>query len=189
MIFEQAPIAGAWIVRPQRLADERGFFARLWCRDEFAERGIDLPMLQTSMSNNVRRGTLRGLHFTAEPSTECKLVRCQRGTIHDVIVDLRSESPTFMEHFAIVLSSQEGTALYVPHGVAHGFQTLVDDCEVHYMMTEPYRADLAQGVRHDDPAFGIRWPLPVSMIHDRDRRYPLFDATAARQRSTSAEVR
>lgn len=181
MIFEATSVAGAWVVRPQRLRDERGYFTRVWCREEFAGINVNLSMEQASVSYNIRKGTLRGLHYTAAPSAECKLVRCQRGAIFDVIVDLRPESPTYMTHFAIELDVDGGVALFVPQGVAHGFQTLADHSEIHYMMTEAYIAEHARGVRYDDPAFGIRWPLPVSAIHDRDRDYPPFDPDAWRR--------
>jgi dTDP-4-dehydrorhamnose 3,5-epimerase len=174
VIFEATPIPGAFLVRLERLEDERGFFARAWCRDEFAARGIEVEMVQASVSFNRRAGTLRGMHYAKPPAREGKLVRCSRGTIHDVILDLRPDSPAFRRHAAWVLDDDAHDALYIPPGVAHGFQTLVDDCEILYMMTEAYRPQLAAGVRFDDPAFGIRWPLPVSVMAERDRSYPGF---------------
>lgn len=174
MRFEATAVAGAWFVSPEPAADERGYFARLWCRDEFAARGIRIEMPQASVSFSRSAGTVRGLHFAKAPAREGKLVRCQRGRIFDVLVDLRADSPSYLAHMAVELDAERHHALYVPPGVAHGFQTLVDGCEVHYMMTEPYRPELAAGVRHDDPAFGIAWPLPVSAIAERDRTYPDF---------------
>ena len=174
MTFEPTAILGAFLVRIERREDERGYFARLWCRDEFAAHGIPVAMVQASVSCNRLAGTLRGMHYTRHPSSEGKLVRCSRGRIHDVVLDLRRESASYMKHFATVLDDRCHDALYIPQGVAHGFQTLVDDCEIHYMMTEAYRADLADGVRFDDPAFGIVWPAPVTCIADRDRSYPSF---------------
>lgn len=179
MIFEPTPIAGAFAVLPVRNEDERGFFARSWCRDEFAAQGVEVDMVQASVSFNRCAGTLRGMHFARPPSVEAKLVRCTRGRLHDVILDLRPASPTYLKHHSLVLDDLRRNALYVPPGVAHGFQTLVDDCEVLYMMTETYRADLADGVRFDDPAFGIEWPLPVMCISERDRTYPSFAPAGA----------
>lgn len=180
MNFEPLAVEGAYLVRPDRHEDERGFFARLWCRDEFAARGIPLAMVQENVSHNRRAGTVRGMHFAAAPALEGKLVRCERGRILDVIVDLRPDSASFLRHAAIELDDRDRAALYVPPQVAHGFQTLVDDADVHYLMTEAYRPELARGVRHDDPAFGIRWPLPVSVIAARDRGYPDFDVETHR---------
>jgi dTDP-4-dehydrorhamnose 3,5-epimerase len=175
MKFSPLPIAGAWLIEIDPQADARGHFARLWCRDEFAAHGIVMEVVQASVSHNRRAGTLRGLHWQRAPSLEAKLVRCQRGRVHDVIVDVRPGSPSYLQHAALVLDSAAHNAAYVPPGCAHGFQTLEDDCEVVYLMSDVYRPDLATGVRHDDPAFGIAWPLPVSTIADRDRAYPDFD--------------
>jgi dTDP-4-dehydrorhamnose 3,5-epimerase len=174
LIFESTPIPGAFVVRPEPHEDERGFFARVWCRDEFAAHGIEVDMVQANISHNRRAGTLRGMHFSRSPSREGKLVRCPRGRVHDVLLDLRADSPARLTHFAIELDAQTHCAVYVPPGVAHGFQTLADDSDVFYLMSEAYRADLADGVRYDDPAFGLRWPVPVSVIADRDRTYPDF---------------
>lgn len=176
MIFRPAPIPGAYVVEIERKADERGFFARTWCRDEFERAGIAFDAVQASLSHNRHAGTLRGLHFTRPPAREGKLVRCERGAVFDVIVDLRPGSPAYLRHFSMVLDHEARNALYVPPGVAHGFQTLADRSDVLYMMSEAYRADLADGVRFDDPAFGIAWPHPVSAIVERDRSYPDFDA-------------
>jgi dTDP-4-dehydrorhamnose 3,5-epimerase len=178
VIFEATPLAGAFVVRIERHEDARGYFARLWCRNEFAAHGIDMALVQASISSNRRAGTLRGLHYAWPPSNEAKLVRCSQGRIHDVIVDLRPSSEFFLRHFVIELDATEHSALYIPHGFAHGFQTLVDDCEVVYMMTDFYRSELADGVRFDDPSFAIGWPRPVSVIAERDRRYPDFDRVA-----------
>lgn len=172
MKFSATPIDAAKLVQVERHEDERGYFARIWCREEFRAQGIDVELLQASVSRNRRRGTLRGMHFTRAPSHEAKLVRCSRGRVHDVILDLRPGSPSFLKHFAVTLDADEHNALYIPQGVAHGFQTLVDDCEVTYMMTDVYRPELADGVRHDDPSFGIAWPLEVTCIAERDRSYP-----------------
>jgi dTDP-4-dehydrorhamnose 3,5-epimerase len=185
MNVQATPIPGAYTVELERRSDERGFFARTWCRHEFARLGISFDMVQASVSHNRRRGTVRGLHFTWPPSREAKLVRCERGQVLDVIVDLRPDSPAFLRHVSVTLDDERLSALYIPPGVAHGFQTLAEDCTVLYMMTQAYRPELADGVRHDDPAFGVSWPLPVSCILERDRSYPDFDpaAHAARYRS------
>jgi dTDP-4-dehydrorhamnose 3,5-epimerase len=189
VIFEPTPIPGAFLVGLDRREDERGFFARAWCREEFASQGIDVQMVQASVSHTRLAGTLRGLHFARPPAREGKLVRCVRGRVFDVIVDLRPQSPTYLRHFPIALDCSGHDAIFVPHGVAHGHQTLVDDCELLYMMTEPYRPELADGVRYDDPAFGIRWPLPVTHIAERDRGYPDFDRLAHAPQCGQAAVR
>jgi dTDP-4-dehydrorhamnose 3,5-epimerase len=186
LIFESTPIPGVRVVVPELLNDERGFFARTWCRQEFAAHGIPIDVVQASVSHNRKAGTLRGLHFSWPPSKEAKLVRCERGRIHDVVVDLRPESPAFTRHFAVVLDDETRNAIYIPAGVAHGFQTLVVDCEVLYMMTDFYRAELADGARFDDQAFGIDWPLPVTSIVERDRTYPDFDIAAHSERFAQA---
>lgn len=176
MRFEATPIDGTWAVLPERREDPRGWFARTWCAREFAARGLPAAMVQGSISDNPARGTLRGLHFQWPPSAEGKLVRCERGAIHDVALDLRPGSPTYLAHFAIRLEARAGNALYIAPGIAHGFQTLEDDTRVCYLMSDFYDPGLSAGVRHDDPAFAIRWPLAVSAISDRDRGYPDFDS-------------
>jgi dTDP-4-dehydrorhamnose 3,5-epimerase len=175
--LSQTPLSGAWIVEPERLEDERGFFARTFDRAAFESRGLDPAVVQCNTSFNRRAGTLRGMHHQTEPHGEPKLVRCTRGAIHDVIVDLRPGSPTRTQWFGVDLSDENGIALYVPRGMAHGFQTLVDDSEVLYMMGAAYAPEAASGVRWDDPAFGIEWPpAPVGgrVLSDRDARYPDF---------------
>ena len=176
MKFVLTPLEDAFIVKPEPNIDFRGSFARLWCQQTFQAQGLDAQLTQISLSTNQLKGTIRGLHFQWPPSQEAKLVRCQRGKVFDVIVDMRPDSKTFTQHFAIELNSNSQLALYIPQGFAHGFQTLQDDCELHYMMTDDYQPDLYGGVRFDDPAFSINWPLPVTAIHQRDRTYPDFDA-------------
>lgn len=178
MIFEATPLAGAFLVRPEPYADERGFFARTWCRQQWTEQGLDIRLSQCSISFNHRRGTLRGLHFQAEPWPEAKLVRCTSGAIWDVIVDLRPESPTLGQFHAAELTSGNRHALWIPAGFAHGFQTLTDDAEVLYQISEDYRPEAARGLRWDDPELAIPWPLEVTMISDRDRKLPLFKELA-----------
>lgn len=178
MIFEPTPIPGAFAVLPERREDERGFLARAWCREEFAAHGIAIDIAQSSVSYNRQAGTLRGMHFAWPPAQEGKLVRCERGAVYDVIVDLRPSSVAYLRHHALQLDESNGSALYVPPGVAHGFLTLADHSQILYMMSEAYRPDLAGGARFDDAAFGIRWPRPVAMIAARDRNYPNFNAAA-----------
>lgn len=186
MIFRRTPVDGAFLVLAEPHADERGFFARAWCRQEFAAQGLHAEMVQSSISFNERAGTLRGLHFAWPPADEAKLVRCSRGRIHDVIVDLRPESNTFLQSFAVELDADRLDALYVPQGVAHGFQTLVDGCAVLYMMTDYYRPELAAGVRFDDPAFCVHWPLPVTVMAPRDRTYEDFAIAIHRRKLEQA---
>lgn len=174
MIFRETPLAGAWILEPERFEDERGFFARTYCRREFETRGLDPSIAQCSVSYNHRRGTLRGLHLQAAPHEEVKLVRVTRGAIWDVIVDVRPGSLTFKRHFAIVLSAETRNELYIPKGMAHGFQTLEDATEVFYQISTFYAPDFARGYRWDDPAFAIPWPEPVTVISEKDRNLPLF---------------
>ena len=175
MILHPTPIPGACLVEVERNSDERGFFARTWCQKEFANTGIDVAMVQSSLSRNVRAGTVRGLHFTWAPSNEAKLVRCERGAICDVILDLRPQSTAYLQHYSLTLDTEQGNALYIPAGIAHGFQTLLDDSDVLYMMTDYYQPEFAAGVRFNDPAFNITWPRPVTLIAERDRPYPDFD--------------
>ena len=177
MRFASLPIVGAWSIELDRHQDERGYFARTWCIEEFASLGI-APIVQASVSYTRCAGTLRGMHFAWPPATEGKVVRCSVGRIHDVLLDLRPDSKTFLSHCAITLDAGAGNAAYIPPGVAHGFQSLQDDSEVFYMMTEAYRAPLSDGVRFDDPCFGIEWPLATTAVAERDRSYPDFDVDA-----------
>lgn len=172
MRFTPLGLDGAYLVQLERHEDERGFFARAWCRDEFGDHGLVSDLAQCSISRNSAAGTLRGLHFQAAPHEEAKLVRCTAGAIFDVIVDLRADSPTNAAWFGVELNADEGDALYVPKGFAHGFQTLVDNAEVLYLISDPYVPEAAAGVRWDDPAFGIEWPLPIRTMSERDRSWP-----------------
>lgn len=174
MVFRELPLPGAFVIEPERFEDERGFFARAFCREDFAARGLDPAVAQSSLSFNRRRGTLRGMHYQAAPAEEAKLVRCVRGAIHDVIIDLRPGSATFRQHTAVELDAENRLALYVPPDFAHGFQTLEDDTELYYQMSAPYSPEHARGFRHDDPELGIAWPLPVAVISERDRTLPRF---------------
>lgn len=174
MIFEPTRLDGAWLLGPERHEDERGFFARLWSASEFAARGLASTLDQCSLSYNRLAGTIRGMHYQAFPFEEAKVVRCVRGAIHDVLLDLRPASPTFGQWVARELTGDNRLAFYVPAGVAHGFQTLTDNAEVLYLIDQPYAPALAHGVRWNDPAFGIEWPLPAAVMSDRDRHYPDF---------------
>jgi dTDP-4-dehydrorhamnose 3,5-epimerase len=172
MTFTATPLAGAFVIDPEPIEDERGFFARSFCVEEFRARGLNPRVVQCNVSFNRRRGTVRGLHYQRAPHGEAKLVRCTAGALYDVIVDLRPDSPTMQRHFAIELSARNRRMLYIPEGCAHGFQTLEDGTEVFYQMSAPYTADATAGVRWNDPAFGIEWPLEVTVISERDRSYP-----------------
>jgi dTDP-4-dehydrorhamnose 3,5-epimerase len=174
--FEATPIPGAYVVEIERIEDERGFFARTWCAEEFRRMGLNPNITQCNVSFNARRGTLRGMHFQARPHEEAKVVRCTLGSVHDVIVDIRPGSAQFRTTFTVELSAQNRRMLYIPESVAHGFQTLEDQTEVFYQMTESYHPEAAAGFRWDDAAFGIRWPLEVTVISARDRAYPAFQS-------------
>jgi len=172
VIFRPTALEGAWIIEAERQADERGYFARTWCAREFAAHGIDTAFVQANISFNCRRGTLRGMHFEVPPFEEVKLVRCSRGALFDVAVDLRRESPTYRGHVAVTLTPGAANMLYVPAGCAHGFLTLEDDTEVSYLMAPFHVPRATRGVRWNDPAFGIKWPIPVEVISHRDSSYP-----------------
>lgn len=172
MKFRPSPLHGACVVELEKIEDERGFFARSWCTREFEEQGLNPRLVQCNVSWNRSHGTLRGMHYQTAPVAEAKLVRCVRGALHDVLIDLRPDSATYRRHFGVELSAQNRRMVYVPEGVAHGFLTLEDDTEVFYQMSEFYDPDHAAGVRWDDPAFGICWPSEVLVISDRDRTYP-----------------
>jgi len=174
MYFLATPLAGAHLVEIARIGDERGFFGRSWCRREMAEHGLDSEIAQVNTSFSRSRGTLRGLHFQIAPHRESKLVRCTRGAIFDVIVDLRPESPTFRQWFGAELSADNHVALYSPKGFAQGFITLQDDTEITYFASDSYAPGTDRGVRWDDPQFGIRWPLQPVVMSDKDRQWPDF---------------
>jgi dTDP-4-dehydrorhamnose 3,5-epimerase len=176
VIFNDTALEGVLLVDPELLTDERGGFARTFCTEEFAEHGLDARVVQSNISLNARAGTLRGMHYQADPHGEAKLVRVTSGAIFDVAVDLRPSSPTYLQWFGTELSSQNQRALWIPVGCAHGFQTLHDDSEVLYLMSAPYVPGAGRGVRWDDPAFGIEWPAPPSggmrTMSERDATYP-----------------
>ena len=169
-------LPGVRLVEAERHADERGYFARTWCREELGIHGLSTELAQCSLSFNQRRGTLRGMHFQRAPHIETKLVSCVRGAIFDVVIDLRPSSPTFRQSFGVTLSMDNGCAVYVPPGLAHGFLTLSDEAVVSYMISTPYEASAASGVRWNDPAFDVSWPsLTPTVMSDRDRNFPDFD--------------
>ena len=170
--FVETSLAGVLLVEPEILEDERGSFARTWCEREFQAAGLDARIAQENISSNRHAGTLRGMHYQIQPHRESKLVRCTRGAVFDVVVDLRPDSRTYCQWFGTNLQAEKYDAIYIPMDCAHGFQTLVDDSEVHYLMSEFYDADFSRGVRYDDPAFGIDRPRPVSAMSDRDRQWP-----------------
>jgi dTDP-4-dehydrorhamnose 3,5-epimerase len=174
MTFRESKIAGAFEIEPELITDERGYFARTWCKKDFEQHGLSPNLVQCNLSFNVRAGTLRGLHYQAAPHAETKLVRCTRGSIYDVVVDLRRESPTFKSWVGVVLSGVNHRMLYIPQGCAHGFLTLEPETEVFYQMSEFYAPEYARGVRWDDTAFQIAWPKKVEVINERDRTYPDF---------------
>jgi dTDP-4-dehydrorhamnose 3,5-epimerase len=178
MMFREAALPGVFIIEPERREDPRGWFARTWCRREFVAHGLNPRLVQCSTSFNRFRGTLRGLHYQMPPHAEAKLIRCTHGTIWDVALDLRPDSPTRHRHIGVQLTARRGAALYIPEGFAHGFQTLEDNTEVLYQMSAFYAPDAARGVRFDDPAFGIRWPIAQPILLERDRTFPDFETVA-----------
>ena len=177
MIFRETEIPGAWVIEPELIEDERGFFTRVFDAEEFRSRGLDPDLAQGSISFNERAGTLRGMHFQREPHAEAKLVRVTRGSIYDVVVDLRRDSELFMRWTAVELTAENRLALYIPTGLAHGFQTLEDGSEVHYAISEYYEPSASTGVRWDDPAFAIDWPrADERVMSEKDRSWPDFSA-------------
>jgi dTDP-4-dehydrorhamnose 3,5-epimerase len=171
MKLTAVPLQGAFVVELELVSDERGFFARTWCAEEFRAHGLNPNLAQCSVSFNERKGTLRGMHYQDDPHPETKLVRCTAGAVYDVIVDLRSLSPSYCKWFAVELSAANRKALYVPEGVAHGFQTLTDSAEVYYQISEFYHPEVARGVRWNDPLFAIEWPMPDPIISERDSTF------------------
>jgi dTDP-4-dehydrorhamnose 3,5-epimerase len=172
--FSETTLKGAFVIEPERIEDERGFFARTFCRREFEARGLNPDLVQCSISFNRQRATLRGMHYQSAPHAEAKLVRCTRGAIYDVIIDLRPQSPTFRRWVAVDISAENHLMVYVPEGFAHGFQTLQDETEVSYYISEFYSPERARGVRWNDPAFAIGWPIADPVISVRDQNHPEF---------------
>lgn len=176
MIFTETKLKGAFVLEPERREDNRGFFARTFCRREFESHGLNPLVVQCNIAYNKKKGTLRGMHFQNPPFQEAKLVRCSKGTILDIILDLRPTSPTFKHWVSAELSEENHRSLYVPEGFAHGYQTLTEVTEIIYQVSQFYAPESASGVRHDDPVFGIKWPLEVSAISDLDKKWPDFKA-------------
>jgi dTDP-4-dehydrorhamnose 3,5-epimerase len=177
MRFKETALAGVYVVSPEPRRDERGAFARAFCIEEFAARGIPMTIAQSNMSVSRRRGTVRGMHLQVHPAAEAKLVRCTRGAVLDVAADLRPGSATYGQWVGVRLTEDDGDALYVPEGFAHGFQALSDDAAILYDTSAPYTPAAVRGARYDDPVLDIRWPLPVSVISQQDREWPLLDAS------------
>jgi dTDP-4-dehydrorhamnose 3,5-epimerase len=181
MTFLETPLNGAFVVDLEPQADERGFFARVWCAEELADHGLDTTIAQASLSYNRCRGTLRGLHYRVAPHAESKIVRCIRGAIYDVVVDLRPGSASYCQWFSLELTSDNRKSIYIPEGCAHGFQTLEDHTEVLYLMSKPYAPEAERGLRWDDRAIGITWPdVKTRIMCERDRNWPLLQRSTAR---------
>jgi len=178
MLFAETKLKGAFVIELEPHTDERGFFARSWCRREFEAHKLNSNLVQCDVSFNAKKGTLRGLHYQTEAFEEAKLVRCTRGAVYDVIVDIRPDSPTFRHYVGVLLTADNRLSLYVPEGFAHGFLTLEHSTEVFYQMSEFYAPEAARGFRWNDPAFGIEWPSEVMIISERDRTYPDFSLIA-----------
>jgi dTDP-4-dehydrorhamnose 3,5-epimerase len=175
MFFTPTELVGAFIIDIQRFEDSRGFFARTWSIDEFESRGLMSRAVQTNLSYNRTKGTLRGMHFRHPPYAETKLVRCVRGAIIDIIIDIRPNSPSYKRWISVELTAENRRSLYIPEGFAHGFQTLIDDVEVIYQVSQPYMPSAEGGVRYNDPAFGITWPLQPTEISQKDTQWPDFN--------------
>ncbi len=171
MLIDKTPLDGVFVTSLQKFEDDRGFFARTYCGEEFKAAGVDFTIKQTNISGNIHKGTLRGLHYQGEPKADNKLVTCTRGAIFDVAVDLRPSSPTYCKWFGVELSAHNRKGLYIPRGCAHGFMTLEDDTDVNYLMGQSFVADLARGARWNDPTFAITWPHPPLIINERDASY------------------
>jgi dTDP-4-dehydrorhamnose 3,5-epimerase len=175
MIFQETPLSGAYVIEPERINDNRGFFARVWCKKELSQLGLTSELVQSNIGFNLCKGTLRGLHFQKPPYAETKILRCTRGAIFDVIVDLRTTSPTYKDWFGVELSDENCRMIYVPEGFAQGYVTLADHTEINYHTSEVFTPAAAFGVRFDDPAFGIQWPVAAAVISEQDRNWPLLD--------------
>lgn len=175
MIFRETYLKGAFVIEVEKLNDDRGFFGRLWCKEQFDNHGLNTNLVQSNVSLSQNKGTLRGMHFQKHPFQETKLVRCTRGAVYDVIIDLRPESDTFKKWFGIELSEENHKMIYVPENFAHGFLTLKDNSEVYYLVTQFYNKSAEYGVRWDDPEFDIKWPAMINEISDKDAQHPNFD--------------
>ena len=181
MIFTETRLKGAYIIDTKKIGDDRGFFGRIWCQKEYEMYDLKTHIVQSNIGVSRQKGTLRGLHFQKPPYQEVKIVRCSRGAIFDVIVDLRPNSPTYKQWFGVELNEENTRMIYVPEGFAQGYQTLVDDTEMYYHTTNFYAPEAAFGVRFDDPAFQIEWPLPITIISDNDRKWPDYETPFFRE--------
>lgn len=175
MIFTETSLQGAYVIDVEKITDDRGFFGRLWCKDQFEKYNLNANLVQSNVSLSKKKGTLRGMHFQKHPFQETKLVRCTKGAIYDVIIDLRPESPTFKKWFGIELTADNHRMLYVPENFAHGFLTLEDHSEVYYLVTQFYNKEAESGLRYNDPAFQIKWPETIIAVSDKDAAHPNFD--------------
>lgn len=174
MIFKPLPLKGAWIIKLAPFKDERGYYSRAWCKKEFEEHGIDSEFVQMNTVYSKKAGTLRGMHWQTDPAPESKFVRCIRGTLYDVMVDMREDSPTYRKSYGLELSAANQTMVYVPGNFAHGFLTLEDETEASYMVGEYYTPEAERGMRYDDPVIDVQWPREVAVISEKDRSWPLL---------------
>lgn len=175
MKFIKTPLEGAYVVELEKREDERGFFARAFCVDEFAEHGLKTEIKQSNLSGSVHKGTTRGLHYQVAPMAEVKFIRCIKGSVFDVLVDMRPESPTYKQWFGLELTEENQTAIYIPEGFAHGHQTLKDNSQIMYLTTQVYSPEHERGIRWNDPAIGVQWPLEPTVVSDKDQSWPLLD--------------
>ena len=175
MRYFETPVRGAWRIEPEPRTDDRGWFMRVWCSHDFSQHGIAFNPVQANMGRSILKGTVRGMHFQVAPALEAKLVRCTRGSLFDVVVDLRSDSPTFRNWYGTPLTADDGRMLFIPEGCAHACQALEDGTEFHYLTSAMYAPSHARGIPFDDPAIGVNWPLPVSAISDQDRTWPRLE--------------
>ena len=174
MKFSETQLKGAYFIEIEKLSDDRGFFARSWCQKEFEDHGLESGFVQANVSYNLKKGTIRGMHYQIAPYQECKLIRCTRGAIYDVIIDLRPDSPTYKQWAGVELTADNYVMFFVPEDFAHGFQTLTDKTEITYQVSQFYTPGSEKGIRFDDPAFAIQWPLEVTLISDKDNTWPDF---------------
>jgi dTDP-4-dehydrorhamnose 3,5-epimerase len=175
MEFNKTPLDGLYVIKHTIISDERGFFARTFCKNEFQSIGFNNEFVQFNHSFNLQKGTLRGMHFQRKPYCETKLIRCLQGSVYDIAIDLRIDSPTFLQYFGVELSAENMTSVLIPEGFAHGFQTLENNCTLIYHHTEFYNANADAGIRHNDEKLGIKWPLPIINVSNKDKSYPLID--------------
>lgn len=179
MVFSETRLPGAYVIEPEPIGDERGFFARMMCEEEFAEHDLKMDVVQANISYSAHRGTLRGLHWQEPPHAEVKMVRCTQGAIYDVMVDLRKDSPTYLDWEGVELTAENRRMTYVPEGFAHGFLTLTDDCEVFYPVTAAYAPQAERGLRYDDPVLDIEWPGEVRIVSEKDQNWPHLEETTS----------